>query len=78
MSGRLSISLCGHIHTGFRRDEAGGGCEVCAGSLTSTGKFSVIDYNAIENKVSQRWLDVYGESTPLDPPLDVDGRVPAS
>lgn len=76
--GKISLSLCGHIHRGFRRDEPSGGTEVCAGSLTSEGRFSVVDFNAVENRVTQRWLDVIPGDTPAEPPLEVDAGIAAS
>jgi 3',5'-cyclic AMP phosphodiesterase CpdA len=56
--GRLRAALCGHIHHGFRRDEPGGGSEVCAGSLTQTGSYVVLDYEPATHRLATTWHSV--------------------
>ncbi len=59
--GRIDISLCGHIHEPFIRQEASGAYEVCAGSLTVAGKINVIDYIPETGKFRQFWENVADE-----------------
>jgi len=54
--GRVNLSLCGHMHTHFARREDGGAAELCAGSLTGSGVFNLVDYNLLEGKIEHRWL----------------------
>jgi 3',5'-cyclic AMP phosphodiesterase CpdA len=57
--GRLQLALCGHIHTPFVRPAAGGGLEVCAGSLTATGRFAMLTVND-SGAITHEWVDVDG------------------
>lgn len=43
---RLDLYLCGHIHTPYVRISAHGGVECCAGSLTQSRQFAVIEIDA--------------------------------
>ena len=56
--GTIGVSLCGHIHDSFARWEKNGSVEICAGSLTKTGKLNVVDCNSRGNDISQKWVDV--------------------
>ena len=41
-SGKIALSLCGHMHHGYEKTDARGYGEVCAGSLTRYGSLVVI------------------------------------
>ena len=56
--GRLDVALCGHNHTPFRRDEANGALELCAGALTWHGLLNVVDYSPASGRFSQHWESV--------------------
>jgi len=58
LDGRIDVSLCGHIHAPFRRDEACGSMEICAGSVTVNGLINVLDYSPHSGKFTQHWEDV--------------------
>ena len=60
--GRLDVSLCGHIHTPFRRDFDSGAMEVCAGALPLAGLLNVIDYSPDSGLLTQHWEQVGGVS----------------
>lgn len=47
--GRLDILLCGHIHSHYAHRLANGAAVLCAGSLTLTGSFLVLDYSPGQN-----------------------------
>ena len=57
-AGQIQMALCGHIHHPFKRQSGGGALEVCAGSLTQTGTFSVVDFNPDTGEFCQSWHDV--------------------
>lgn len=64
--GLLDVALCGHEHRPFLRHESSGAMEICAGSLTTHGRFSVLDYVPETGRFSHFWVDVSGEdATPL-------------
>ena len=56
--GKISITLCGHIHSAFMREEPSGSLEVCAGSLTIGGKLNKLEFNSETNSFSQTWIEV--------------------
>ena len=56
--GTIDISLCGHIHEGFVRWGEKASVEICAGSLTKTGKLNVIDCLSGDDEINQQWVDV--------------------
>jgi len=66
--GRLDVALCGHIHTPFRRDEANGAMELCAGALTWHGLLNVVDYSPASGRFSQHWESV-ADDGPAAPTL---------
>lgn len=49
-AGRLDVLLCGHIHEPFAYELPNRTAVLCAGSLTLTGSFVVLDY-----KLGQHW-----------------------
>ncbi len=49
-AGRLDVLLCGHIHTPFAYTLPNRAAILCAGSLTLTGSFAVLDY-----ELGQHW-----------------------
>ncbi|MBN2448736.1 MAG: metallophosphoesterase [Lentisphaeria bacterium] len=71
-SGRVRLSLCGHVHHPFVRWEAGGGAEVCAGSLTLSGCFSVVDWLPEECRFRQFFVDVRRRDAAGWPPVEAD------
>jgi 3',5'-cyclic AMP phosphodiesterase CpdA len=62
--GEMKFSLCGHIHTPFVRQDAGGGVEICAGSLTHFGVFNLLDYCPADGTFQQRWVPVDEDGPP--------------
>ena len=56
--GKISVTLCGHIHTAFIREEQSGSLEICAGSLTIGGKLNKLEFNAKTKSFSHTWIDV--------------------
>ena len=46
-SGRIDLSLCGHVHRPYRRVDGSGRGEVCAGSVTRNGTLFEIDYDPV-------------------------------
>ncbi len=49
-SGRIDVSLCGHVHVPyFVPTVSGGRGEYCSGSVTKTGKISILKYDAEQN-----------------------------
>lgn len=56
----IDVTLCGHIHKPFKRSLKNGALEVCAGSLTMTGVFSVIDYCPQTGTFKQFWEKIEG------------------
>lgn len=60
--GGLDASLCGHIHTPFRRDFSSGAMEVCAGALPLAGLLNVLDYSPDSGVLTQHWEHVGGAS----------------
>ncbi|MEG1979777.1 MAG: metallophosphoesterase [Victivallaceae bacterium] len=56
--GAIDLALCGHVHKPFARlDEEGRG-ESCAGSVSSHGVFSIIDYRIDDNKFEFQQIKV--------------------
>ena len=69
---QFDVSLCGHVHTPFVRWESSGCVEICAGSLTAHGIFSVLDYSPMTGRFSQFWEDVSNrDPIPLDVPREL-------
>ena len=64
---QFDISLCGHHHPPFLRDEANGTREICAGALTFFGKLNVLDYSPLTGRFHQFWEDVTAEGPQLVP-----------
>ncbi len=64
--GRLDLVLSGHVHVPFARWDAAGRGEVCAGSLTMAGCFSVLDWTPGTRRFRQFFVDV---TTPREPEL---------
>ncbi len=58
LNGLVHVSLCGHIHDHFARWEKNGSVEFCAGSLTHTGIFNMIELDSIDGKIRQEWVSV--------------------
>jgi len=57
-AGRLRFSFCGHIHSPFIRCDGGDRVEICAGSLTHFGVFSLVDYEPATGTMQHRWVTV--------------------
>ena len=58
---RLDVLLCGHDHVPFVRREASGAMEICAGSLTASGRMAVLDYVPETGEFSHFWEDLSGD-----------------
>ncbi|MCM8542953.1 MAG: metallophosphoesterase [Lentisphaeraceae bacterium] len=56
--GKISVTLCGHIHSAFIREEQSGSLEICAGSLTIGGKLNKLEFNSETNSFSHTWIDL--------------------
>lgn len=56
--GKITVSLCGHIHAAFKRQEASGSLEVCAGSLTIGGKLNKLEFDQKTSHFHQNWIDL--------------------
>lgn len=56
-SGKLDVSLCGHIHDPYVNRFASGALEICSGSLTAHGYINVLDIDD-DGSVKQRWDNV--------------------
>jgi len=58
-AGMLDVYLCGHDHKPFVWDPGGGGgIQVCAGSLTASGRLNVLDIAPGTGDLNQSWVDV--------------------
>jgi 3',5'-cyclic AMP phosphodiesterase CpdA len=68
--GRLDLVLSGHVHVPFARWDADGRGEVCAGSLTLGGCFSVLDWTPGTRRFRQFFVDVRASRRPELPALD--------
>jgi 3',5'-cyclic AMP phosphodiesterase CpdA len=68
--GRLDLALSGHVHKPFARWRADGRGEVCAGSLTLGGCFSVLDWLPGTHRFRQFFVDVSAANAPTVPILD--------
>ena len=69
---QFDVALCGHVHTPFVRWESAGCVEICAGSLTAHGIFSVLDYSPMTGRFSQFWEDVSRrDPIPVDVPREL-------
>ena len=69
---QFDVALCGHVHTPFVRWESSGCVEICAGSLTAHGIFSVLDYSPMTGRFSQFWEDVSNrDPIPLEVPREL-------
>ena len=44
-TGRLDLSLCGHVHRPYAKTDERGRGEICAGSVTRNGSVTVINYD---------------------------------
>ena len=65
---KLDLALCGHIHRPFIRKDASGVTEICAGSLTFSGMFNLIDFKPETREYSQSWINVdIDEKAPTPP-----------
>lgn len=51
-SGKIALSMCGHIHQGYERTLPSGSMELCAGSLTKHGSYLEITYDSEEKSSS--------------------------
>jgi 3',5'-cyclic AMP phosphodiesterase CpdA len=69
--GQLDLVLSGHIHAPFARWDAAGRGEVCAGSLTLGGCFSVLDWTPGTRRFRQFFVDVTASREPELPAIDV-------
>lgn len=69
-AGRLDLVLSGHVHAPFARWEADGRGEVCAGSLTLRGCFSVVEWTPGTCRFRQFFVDVTGSRDPVVPAID--------
>jgi 3',5'-cyclic AMP phosphodiesterase CpdA len=69
--GRLDLVLSGHVHAPFARWDATGRGEVCAGSLTLGGCFSVLDWTPGTRRFRQFFVDVTASREPQLPAIDV-------
>jgi len=56
--GKISVNLCGHIHSAFKREEQSGSIEICAGSLTIGGRMNKLEFNSETNSFSQSWIEL--------------------
>jgi 3',5'-cyclic AMP phosphodiesterase CpdA len=56
--GKISVTLCGHIHAPFSRREKSGSLEVCAGSLTIGGRMNKLEYDCSTEEFSQSWIEL--------------------
>lgn len=56
--GTAQLSLCGHIHEPYAREEAGGGIEFCAGSVTACASITVIEFDPASKAISWELVDV--------------------
>jgi len=77
-AGRLDLVLCGHVHTPFARWEADGRGEVCAGSLTLQGCFSVLEWTPGTRRFRQFFVDVSTPREPTVPAIDDSLVAPVS
>lgn len=68
--GVIDLAFCGHIHHPFVRWEAHGSVECCAGSVTHSGVFSLLDYDPASGRLEHQWIDVDSADTPAAPPLN--------
>jgi 3',5'-cyclic AMP phosphodiesterase CpdA len=75
--GKFDISLCGHHHPPFLREEANGAREICAGALTFFGKLNVLDYSPLTGRFHQFWEDVTAEGPQLIPAVPGAAFAPA-
>ena len=57
-NGKISVNLCGHIHSAFCRKEESGSIEVCAGSLTIGGKLNKLEFDSKTKNFRQTWIEV--------------------
>ena len=56
--GKISVTLCGHIHAPFTRTEKSGSMEICAGSLTIGGRMSKLEYDCEKKEFSHTWIEL--------------------
>ena len=56
--GQLDVSLCGHIHTPFARQENSGTMEICAGSLSVNGFINILDITPGQTSIRQQWYNM--------------------
>jgi 3',5'-cyclic AMP phosphodiesterase CpdA len=68
--GRLDLVLSGHIHAPFARWDGAGRGEVCAGSLTLSGGFSVLDWTPGTRRFRQFFVDVTASRDPEVPAIE--------
>lgn len=66
--GTLDLALCGHIHHPFIRKDPSGMTEICAGSLTFSGMFSLVDFDPKTREYSQSWINVDIDEPAITPP----------
>jgi len=48
-SGRIDLSLCGHVHRPYAKTDERGRGEICAGSVTRNGSVTLINYDKVKD-----------------------------
>lgn len=56
--GKIRLSLCGHIHTPFCRQDGDKQAEYAAGSLTTTGIMNELIYTETTDNWEQKWIRI--------------------
>jgi len=56
--GAAQLSLCGHIHEPYAREEISGGMEFCAGSVTACATITVIEFDPASKAIAWEFVDV--------------------
>jgi Icc-related predicted phosphoesterase len=57
-SGKIDISLCGHVHYPYCGLDSEGRGEICAGSVTRNSCMAEIKYNGDDNSFSYKKIDL--------------------
>jgi predicted phosphodiesterase len=55
---QINVSLCGHIHEHYIRNDDQDCVEICAGSLTSTGIANYMEFSCNSRTFDQQWLNL--------------------
>ena len=55
---KINVTLCGHIHAAFARNEECGSMEICSGSLTIGGKLNKLEFDESTGRFTQSWIDL--------------------